>query len=79
MNEGFDIMGLEEAVTRARKEWRHKHGKCTMCTVGDEPKNGLHAGEHRCGNEDTCTLCHNAGMEYGDQCAACGRIEKRRQ
>lgn len=51
-------------------------GKCSMCAVGDEPVNGLHRGQYRCGNEETCMLCHNAGMEYGDQCAACGRIEE---
>ena len=56
-------MGLEEAVTRARKEWHHKHGKCTMCTVGDEPKNGLHVGKHKCGNENACLLCHNAEVQ----------------
>jgi hypothetical protein len=69
-------MSLKNAVKVAREEFHHKHGKCSMCAVGDEPTNGLHQGIYRCGNEDTCLGCHNAGMEYGDQCAACGRIEK---
>lgn len=68
-------MTLEKAIDTAEKKWQHKHGKCTMCAIGDEPVNGRH-GEHSCGNSESCVLCHNAGMEYGDQCAACGRIEK---
>ena len=70
-------MSLEEAISKARTASHHADGKCSMCAAGDEPENGLHRGQYRCGNEATCTLCHNAGMEYGDQCAACGRIEKR--
>jgi hypothetical protein len=71
-------MSLEEAISKARTASHHADGKCSMCAAGDEPENGLHRGQYRCGNEETCTLCHNAGMEYGDQCAACGRIEKRK-
>ena len=69
---------LREAIKNAREASHHSDGKCSMCAVGDEPVNGLHRGQYRCGNNDTCTLCHNAGMEYGDQCATCGRIEKHR-
>lgn len=69
-------MGLREAINKARKTDHMKNGKCAMCAIGDEPLNGLHRDRFYCGNEVTCTLCHNAGMEYGDQCAACGRIEK---
>ncbi len=67
---------LGAAVEKARHMSHMKDGKCTMCAIGDEPINGLHEGRHRCGNEDTCFFCHNAGMEYGDQCQCCGRIEK---
>jgi len=67
---------LRTAIDAAQKADHAENGKCAMCTIGDEPTGGLHRGQHRCGNNDTCTLCHNAGMEYGDQCAACGRIEK---
>ena len=70
-------MSLLDAIDAAQKSWEAEHGKCTMCACGDEPQGGLHRGKHPCGNEITCLLCHNAGMEYGDQCAACGRIEKR--
>ena len=69
-------MSLSEAIDKARTKGHHRDGKCSMCAVGDEPVNGLHYGKHHCGNEDTCLLCHNAGMSYGDQCAGCGRIEK---
>lgn len=69
-------MGLTEATERARQTSRHRDGKCSMCAAGDEPENGLHRKQYRCGNEGTCSLCNNAGMEHGDQCAACGRIEK---
>lgn len=69
-------MSLSEAVERARKKFHFERGKCSMCAIGDEPVNGLHHGKYKCGNEDTCTLCHNAGMEHNEQCAACGRIEK---
>lgn len=71
-------MSLSEAIDKARKSSHHAHGKCSMCAVGDEPKNGIHRGQFPCGNEQTCTLYHNAGMRYGDQCKACGRIEKRK-
>ncbi len=77
---GAEIGGtvnLAEAISKARTASHHADGKCSMCAAGDEPENGMHRGQYRCGNEDTCELCHNAGMEYGDQCAACGRIEKR--
>ncbi len=67
---------MKEAIERARIISHHADGKCSMCAAGDEPENGLHRGRHHCGNEDTCLGCHNAGMEYGDQCKACGRIEK---
>ena len=60
----------------ARIESYHKHGNCLLCHLGYQPRNGLHEDKHRCGNNDTCSICHNAGMENGDQCAACGRIEK---
>jgi len=66
----------EETIDKARKASHHADGKCSMCAVGDEPVNGLHRGQHKCGNNDTCLACHNAGMECGDQCQACGRIEK---
>lgn len=69
-------MNLSEAIEKARKKSHLEDGKCSMCAIGDEPYGGLHRGQHKCGNNDTCILCHNAGMEYGDQCAACGRIEK---
>ena len=70
------MKSLSDAVNEARKISHMRDGKCSMCAVGDEPVNGLHRGKHQCGNETTCTLCHGAGMEYGDQCQACGRIEK---
>lgn len=70
------MKSLSEAIDEARKADHAENGKCTMCAIGDEPSGGLHREQHRCGNNDTCTLCHNADMEYGDQCAACGRIEK---
>ena len=69
-------MSLIDAINAAQKSWEGEHGKCSVCAIGDEPVNGLHRDKHPCGNEDTCLLCKNAGMEYGDQCAACGRIEK---
>lgn len=69
---------LRAIVERAREASHHEDGKCSMCAAGDEPENGVHRGQYRCGNEDACMLCRNAGMEYGDQCAACGRIEKRK-
>lgn len=68
-------MTLKKAIDTAEKEWQRENGKCTMCAIGDEPVNGMH-GEHYCGNYETCMFCHNAGMEYGDRCAVCGRIEK---
>ena len=67
---------LKEAIAKARKTSHMKNGKCSMCASGDEPTKGLHRGQYKCGNNDTCSLCHNAGMEYGDQCKVCGRIEK---
>ena len=69
---------LKEVIAAARKESHHADGKCSMCAAGDEPKNGLHRGQYRCGNNESCVLCHNAGMEYDDQCAACGRVEKQK-
>jgi len=69
---------LTDAVAKARHASHLADGKCSMCAAGDEPVDGYHRGIHRCGNEQTCLCCHNAGMEYGDQCAACGRIEKRK-
>jgi len=71
-------VSLTEAIDKARKASHHADGKCSMCAAGDEPVNGLHRGQYPCGNEQACLCCHNAGMEYGDQCAACGRIEKRK-
>ena len=65
-----------QMIDAARKQDHMVEGKCSMCASGDEPVNGLHRGEYACGNEVTCVLCHNAGMEYGDRCAGCGRIEK---
>ena len=67
---------LKEIVQQARLAHHMAEGKCSMCAIGDKPKNGLHQGQYHCGNNDTCTLCHNAGMEYGDQCVACGRIKQ---
>lgn len=67
---------LKEAIDKARRESHMKDGKCSMCAVGDEPFNGLHCSKYKCGNNDTCLLCHNTGMEYGEQCEGCGRIEK---
>ena len=67
---------LKSAIDTARKASHGKHGKCSMCAIGDEPINGVHRGKYKCGNNDPCLLCRNAGMEYGDQCTACGRIEK---
>lgn len=72
----MSLDALKKAVEKARHQSHMEDGKCSMCASGDEPENGLHRGEYRCGNAETCILCHNAGMEYGDQCAACGRIEK---
>jgi len=69
-------MNMKSSIDEAKQAYHLENGKCTMCELGDEPAGGLHRGEHRCGNENTCLLCHNAGMEYGDQCQACGRIEK---
>ena len=71
-----DYFELKKAIDRARKEDHLKNGKCAMCAAGDEPLDGLHRGTYPCGNENTCIFCHNAGMEYGDQCSGCGRIEK---
>ena len=71
-------MSLTEAIDSARLSGHHADGKCSMCAAGDDPENGMHRGQYPCGNEQTCLCCHNAGMEYGDQCAACGRIEKRK-
>lgn len=65
---------MKESIEKARSNWEIKHGKCSLCAVGYEPFNGMH-GKHFCGNIKTCALCHNAGMRYLDQCAACGRIE----
>lgn len=69
-------MSLEEIINKARILSHQAGGKCSMCAAGDEPHNGLHRGQYKCGNEQTCLLCHNAGMEYGDKCQGCGRIEK---
>lgn len=69
-------MSLAKAVKEAEERWQRINGKCSMCAVEDTPNSGMHRGTHRCGNAVACLLCHNAGMEYGDQCAACGRIEK---
>jgi hypothetical protein len=66
---------LSDAIQEAQRAHHLKHGKCSICAVGDRPQNGLHMGKYRCGNNDPCILCHNAGMEFGDQCAACGRVE----
>lgn len=63
-------MSLAEGVRKAREASHHKYGKCSMCACGDEPEQGFHREQYPCGNEYTCILCHNAGMEYGDQCAA---------
>ena len=48
---GMENPPLKQAVDEARKRWHAKHGKCSMCNVGDEPVDGLHRGMHRCGNE----------------------------
>jgi len=69
---------LSDAVSAARKKHHLMRGRCSMCAIGDQPYNGIHKGRYPCGNEDTCILCHGDwGLEYGDQCQACGRIEKR--
>lgn len=68
-------MTMIDAIETARKEWQKQYGNCAMCSAGDTPKDGLHRNKYRCGNAVTCTLCINAGMQHGDQCAACGRIE----
>ena len=69
-------MTLDEAICQARKNHHMRDGKCAMCASGDIPKNGLHHNKYWCGNNDTCVLCHNSGMKYGEQCKACGGIEK---
>ena len=69
-------MIISEAIAIARRNHHLRDGKCAMCASGDEPEYGLHRGEYWCGNNDTCSICHNAGMKYGDKCKACGRIEK---
>jgi hypothetical protein len=70
-------LSLTESIKMARIQGRHEDGKCSMCGAGDMPNNGLHRGQYLCGNDETCIACHNAGMECEDQCAVCGRIEKR--
>lgn len=72
-------MSLAEAISEARAAGHLEYGKCAMCAVGDIPYYGLHQGAFRCGNEDTCLLCHNSGMEPGDQCSGCGRIQMPRK
>lgn len=70
---------LQEAIKIAREADHFENGKCSMCAIGHKQESGVHTynGEdHRCGNFDTCLMCHNAGMEYGEQCQACGRIEQ---
>ena len=75
---------LSEGINMARSEGVHKHGKCSLCAIGNRPrKDGKHhcylnSGKTKtydCGNEDACLLCHNAGMKYGDHCSGCGRVE----
>ena len=66
---------LATAISGARESFQALHGNCSMCAVGDVPIRGLHRDEHKCGNATACLLCINAGMECGDQCAACGRVQ----
>jgi hypothetical protein len=64
---------LGKAVAVARERWHLKHGKCSMCSVGEKPINGKHRGQFHCGNDDACMLCRGCITE-GEQCRACGRI-----
>lgn len=65
---------VSDAVEGGRKQWQAKHGKCSMCAVGDKPVNGQHRGQFHCGNDDACIACRGCLPQF-EQCQACGRIE----
>lgn len=72
--------GISDAVDKARANWQAKHGKCSLCAAGDKPQDGIHRhqhyGQHPCGNEQACMICAGV-LPSGEQCQACGRINKR--
>lgn len=65
--------GVKQAIDAARRAEHMENGRCSACSAGDRPVNGMHRSRWVCGNEESCSLCQGC-LPSSEQCRACGRI-----